>query len=117
MCPGANGFLMIADFDHYNRCLDEAERTSVLRFFLSQSRKVWLPTRLALYVSWRLFRRKMDLARVSRQAEGDTDWYHWGLDAACASLTNHGFDIVDRDIRAISRDPIIHFRKHSCGAD
>jgi hypothetical protein len=117
MCPGANGFLMIADFDHYNRCLDEAERTSVLRFFLSQSRKVWLPTKLALYLSWRLFRRKMDLARVSRQAEGDTDWYHWGLDAACASLTNHGFDIVDRDIRAISRDPIIHFRKHSCGAD
>jgi hypothetical protein len=106
MCPGANGFLMIADFDHYNRCLDAAERTSVLRFFLSQRRTVWLPTRLALYLSWRLFRRKMDLVRVSCQADadrttiqGDAGWYHWGLDAACTSLTNHGFDIVDRDIR------------------
>jgi methyltransferase family protein len=118
MKPGANGFLMCADFDKYNRCLDAADRSSLKRFFDYQRRKVWMPVRLAYSVTWNLFRPKMDLSRVSKSweknlcdAEGRTSWYHWGVENACAALLKAGFEVVDPDIGAVSRDPITHFRK------
>ena len=118
MKPSANGFLMCADFDKYNRCLDNADRSSLKRFFDFQKRKVWMPIRLAYSAAWYLFRAKMDLERVSKgreenlcDGEGRTSWYHWGVENACQSLLNAGFEVVDADINAISRDPITHFRK------
>jgi hypothetical protein len=118
MKPGANGFLMYADFDKYNGCLDNADKSSLKRFFDRQTRKVWLPVRLAYSAMWYLFRSKMDLERLSKEreknlcdAEGRTSWYHWGTENACQAISNAGFEVVDPDIEAINRDPITHFRK------
>jgi hypothetical protein len=79
MKPGANGFLMIADFDKFRRCLAAAERTSLLRFFRAQSRKVWQPTRIAYELTWRLYRRRIDLGRPEHQQDvaGRASWYDW----------------------------------------
>jgi hypothetical protein len=33
------------------------------------------------------------------------------MDRACAMLESVGFEIVERDVEVIPRDPIIHFRK------
>jgi len=115
---GANGFLMCADFDKYNRCMDGADRYSLKRFFDRQERKVWMPAKWGYSAAWYLFRPKMDLQRVSKSQEknltdkaGLASWYHWGVDNACKSLTSAGFEVIDADIDAISRDPITHFRK------
>ncbi len=118
MQPGATGFLMCADFHKYIRCLDNADTSSLKRFFDHQKRKVWIPVKLAYSATWYLYRSKMDLERVSPDREknlangsGQTSWYHWGVENACKALVNAGFEVIDADIDAISRDPITHFRK------
>ena len=114
----ANGFLMYADFDKYNHCLDNADSTSLKRFFDHQTRKVWMPVKWAYSAMWHSFRSKVDLERVSKtrahnltDASGRTSWYHWGVQDACRAILNAGFEVVEPDIRAIGRDPITHFRK------
>lgn len=118
MKPGANGFLMVADFDKYSSCQKNADNTSLKRFFDHQTRKVWMPMRLAYSATWNMFRSKMDLECVSKDKErnlsnsaGDTSWYHWGIENACKTLSESGFEVIDQDIDAINRDPIAHFRK------
>jgi phospholipid N-methyltransferase len=118
MRVGANGFLMYADFDKYNYCLDNADRTSLKRFFDHQTRKVWRPVKWAYSGTWRLFSGKMDLERVSKEKtqnlanpSGQTSWYHWGVENACNALLEAGMEIIEPDIKAISRDPITHFVK------
>jgi phospholipid N-methyltransferase len=118
MKANANGFLMYADFDKYNRCLDDADNSSLKRFFDHQTRKVWLPVKWAYSVTWRFFSSKVDLERVSKASEhnltdafGRASWYHWGGQDACRALSNAGFEVVEPDIGAIGRDPITHFRK------
>lgn len=118
MKPGANGFVMYADFDKYNRCLDEYGQTSLKRYFDRQKRLVWLPVRLGYAAAWSLFRSKIDLPRVCKEGgenqcdeKGHASWYHWGVENACSALVSAGFEVVDADIGAVSRDPITHFRK------
>jgi cyclopropane fatty-acyl-phospholipid synthase-like methyltransferase len=116
MRAGSHAFLMIADYDKYNYCLDNADRLSIKRFFAS--RKVWLPARLAYSFTWKCFRSKADMRRVSKSDDLDlsrdadtTRWYHWGVDRACAAIKKEGFQIVEQDTEVIARDPVIHFAK------
>jgi hypothetical protein len=116
MRAGSHGFLMIADYDKYNYCLDHADQLSIKRVFAS--RKIWLPAKLAYLASWNLFRSKADLYRVSKAEDLDlsrdrttTGWYHWGIDRACDAITREGFRIIERDMEVVSRDPVIHFAK------
>jgi len=118
MKRGSRGFLMIADFDKYERCRAHADRLSMGRFLAEQKRKVWAPTRLAFELSWRYFREKMDLEPVSKDREknlqsatGNVSWYHWGLSRACQAMVQAGFEIVEPDAEVCQRDPVIHFRK------
>ena len=115
MRVGSRGFLMIADFDKYNRCLANAERLSIKRIFEDQERKIWRPFRLAYSFAWRHLRSKMDLQPLSkarRQNIGgseDTGWYHWGVERACEALQLAGLEVVESDIEVNPRDPMIHF--------
>jgi phospholipid N-methyltransferase len=118
MKPGANAIIGYADFDQYMRVVSHPEQNSLLRFFLEQKRKVWAPTKLAYFFTWRLFRRRMDLQHVSKEkadnltdAAGRASWYHWGVEAATAAVKRAGLDLVEADLGAISRDPLMHFRK------
>ncbi len=116
MRTGSHAFLMIADYDKYNYCLDHAEQLSIKRFFAS--RKVWLPARLAYSLSWKCFPAKANLRHVSKAEERDLSrevnaigWYHWGLDRACAAISGEGFKVIERDTEVVARDPVIHFAK------
>ncbi len=117
MCSGAQGFLMIADFDKYEQCRANADQLSIGRFLAEQTRKVWMPAKLGYSFAWRNFRSKMDLESVSKSREknlaggGEAGWYHWGIDRACESILRAGFIIADRDIGVCPRDPVIHFKK------
>jgi len=118
MQHGSRGFLMIADFDKYELCRSNANRLSIGRFFVEQTRKVWIPMKLAYSLTWRYFRPKIDLEPVSTSkdrnlgnTEGNFGWYHWGVERACNALTSAGFAIVEPDVEVCPRDPIIHFRK------
>ena len=61
MRAGSHAFLMIADYDKYNYCLDNADRLSIKRFFAS--RKVWLPARLQPVIFIHLEMFSFDAAR------------------------------------------------------
>lgn len=118
MRSGSRGFLMVADFDKYEQCRANADRLSIKRVFDGQKRKAWEPARLGYSLSWRLFRKKMDLEPVSLSRETnlchdvhDVNWYHWGTDRACRALAQAGFEIVEADVEVSQRDPVIHFRK------
>ena len=116
MRTGSHGFLMIADYDKYNYCLDHADQFSINRFLAS--RKALLPARIGYWLSWTFFRSKVDLTRVSKAEDLDasrdlstTGWYHWGIDRACAAIRREGFEVINRDMEVVSRDPLIHFVK------
>lgn len=118
MRRGARGFLMIADFDKYNECLDNADRLSIRRIFADQNRKVWQPVKIAYLLTWKYFRSKLDMERLSKLRRQDPagdggvgSWFHWGVGPACAALKNAGFKIIEADIEVIARDPMIHFVK------
>jgi hypothetical protein len=118
MRDGSRGFLMISDFDKYNRCLDSADQLSLKKLFRWQTRKALLPVGAAYLLVWHLCRPFLDLRRVDKDAErnlvqknGLGGWHHWGLDRACAALEKAGFEIVEADVEVNPRDPIVHFRK------
>jgi hypothetical protein len=118
MRSGSRGFLYIADFDKYERCLANAERLTVGRFLAAQTRKIWIPAKYGYLLAWRFFRSKMDLENVSKSrernlwnSEGNFGWYHWGVDRACPALKSAGFEIVEPDVEVTPRDPVIHFIK------
>lgn len=116
MRAGSHGFLMIADYDKYNYCLDHADQLSIKRVFAA--RKLLLPARIGYWLSWTFLRFKADLPRLNKAGDMDgsrdlstTGWYHWGIDRACESLRREGFQVIERDTEVISRDPVIHFTK------
>jgi hypothetical protein len=97
LAPGANGFLMIADFDKYNALTPLRERYQ--RLLTPQQPPA----------SRRPLLDKSQAALAN--ADGHGAWYHLGVDEACHQLEAAGFLIVERDIDVNPRDPIIHFRK------
>jgi hypothetical protein len=114
MAPGANGFLMIGDFDKYSALSRDIERYSISKV-LRGRRKFALA--LAGYrVGKFLWPSEFGFEPVDkRQAQNLTkgtvaSWYHFGLDEACQYIEEVGFRIVDKDVGVSPRDPVIHFR-------
>lgn len=116
MRPGSHGFLMIADYDKFNDCLDHTDELSIERFF--SSRKIWIPAKLGYLFSFKFFHPKPAQGHASKADDMDTrrdrptsSWYHWGIDRACDAIARAGFSIVERDMEVVARDPVIHFVK------
>jgi hypothetical protein len=68
MLEGARSFLMIADFDKYSTCLDNADRLSLKNILRWQTRKALLPVEAAYLLIWHCFRPFMDLRRVENRS-------------------------------------------------
>jgi hypothetical protein len=113
MRSGGRGFLMIADFDKYNLCRLNSDKTSIRCIF--SARRLLFPMQLAFTIYWYLFRKFLDIRPVDKNKAknlmGKGEWYHWGLDRACATIQRAGFDIIESDVNVNPRDPIIHFCK------
>ena len=107
--PGARGFMMIGDFDKYNRAIDnlrifEAERACHGRRY-RPARWLW---KLIESVS------KPDNLRPIvksplREDPGAITWHHLSTAGACAMLENAGYRVIDPDMGVNHRDPVIHF--------
>lgn len=110
MKSGANGFLMIADFDKYNACHAEPERWSALAALKGGGRR--LPTLrwvIAKFAPEGLVNKPRLIKGVPASETGS--WFHWGTDAAVAALRASGFSVVAPDIMVNNRDPVIHFTR------
>jgi phospholipid N-methyltransferase len=117
MRVGARGFLMIADFDKFNRCMDQPRRLSLERVVAEHTASTWWPIRVAALAAARRIRDRRQWAPLLAGEQSFTDpdgrggWYHLGVDRACMAIERSGFRIVERDIEVVPRDPVIHFQK------
>jgi phospholipid N-methyltransferase len=104
---GASCFIMIADYDQYNKIIDNLPKYSVERVFQIK-RYIFNMLLMKLMHSYKRFRRvnkdEGDLVKPGR-------WYHAGVDRTCQMLENLGYEIISKDIGVCFRDPIVHFRK------
>lgn len=115
---GAQGFAMIADYEKANRSIDQLDRVSPLRVFetCAFSGRRFLPFKLFSRMFFGLIPPLMTSNLSMRNLDEDDTprpgrWYHMGTKRACNMLKNCGFEIVDEDVGALHRDPIIHFHK------
>jgi hypothetical protein len=114
MKKGSNCFWMIADYDKYNRVIQDFDKYSVWKALVPRTPK-FIPLRFLF-----TFLMKAEKIRTPNQhpVMPDKDqeprrgrWYHSGIERTCAMLEETGYQIVDPDVGTIIRDPIIHFRK------
>jgi hypothetical protein len=106
--PGANGFMMVADYDKFNASMRQMDR-------LSASRVTEIRRRLrVLRTLWRTM--GGDVAQPLKDKSEDLAhypgrWYHAGIDRTCSMLEQLGYTVVSPDIGVNFRDPVIQFRR------
>jgi hypothetical protein len=136
---GANAFIMIADYDKANQLRDDPWRYDVISRVISAKRMRLLRV-LDRRIGQGLFgRRSLVLESIGEERQnriarafgirliGRTRltfkdknedlqprpgrWFQAGTDRTVSMLQEVGYEVVNRDIGLITRDPIIHFRK------
>lgn len=112
MKPGAHGFLMIADYDKFNVCMQQYRETSIDKVF---SGPKYMLVRAALRLTLKLSPRKFFFSELKKSNDNGPTvpgaWYHFGVDRACEAITEAGFTVVEQDMGVNHRDPLIHFVK------
>jgi hypothetical protein len=102
---GAHGFILVADYEKFNRTMDNFERFSILRPF------PW-PVRM-LAAAYRRLKphpfTRLPLDGDDRPSPGR--WYNAGTERTCEMLEQLGYTVVEPDMQVNHRDPVIHFVK------
>ena len=80
---GAHCFIMVADYEKYNAAYDKLPNMEKVPILDTNEDQVIRPGR----------------------------WFHAGCKRTCDMLNELGYEILDPDVGASHRDPIIHFRK------
>jgi hypothetical protein len=113
LTKGAHCFISIADYEKYNRSLANIDSLDIINAFLP--RKHYKPIRPVLNKLWKLARKHyIDTTRKNPNEDNIPSpgrWYHAGIERTCMMLEELGYEIIDPDIGAVYRDPIIHFLK------
>ncbi|MBA3331420.1 MAG: class I SAM-dependent methyltransferase [Actinobacteria bacterium] len=105
--PGANCFWMVADYEKVTRSAARANELLIGGRALPRGRRGRLAGRLAgETLPWR----PLDAVEDDKPATGR--WYHAGAARTCEMLASIGYHVVEQDVGAVHRDPIIHFRWH-----
>jgi hypothetical protein len=110
---GAHLFWMVADFDKYRAFIDDRHRRSVawpfVRLFGNRAYRRLLE-RQAREIDDREAAKYRDFLALPEGPEGSW-WYDAGADRTCEMLEAVGYQVVDRDVGADPRSPIVHFVK------
>lgn len=108
---GANCFIMIADYQKFNSTIDNKEKLSIINVLMPKNRfKRWLWN-----LQWKLTKKyRIPNKRFPENEDNEPTpgrWYHAGVQRTCEMLTKIGYEVIDADVGAVHRDPIIHFTK------
>ena len=105
--PGANCFIMVADYDKYNRAVRTWDQLNVCRT---------LPARL--HTARRIYDALLRKDRRPKLLAPDTDdipapgrWYHAGSERTCELLQKLSYRVINSDMGVNHRDPVIHFTR------
>ena len=105
---GAECFIMVADYDKFNACLDNVENLSVYKYLAFQK---------LIRLNWKWYKRRFKKMIGLRhyypesQEPAPGRWFHAGIKPTCSLLSSLGYLVVSEDLGINQRDPIIHFRK------
>jgi len=107
MKEGSHCFIMVADYDKFNKAIDNIRSLSIERAFVGGKH---ILTRML----WKLVGGTKILKHLNKEEDNlprPGRWYHAGCERTCAMLEKYGYKIIDPDIGVNHRDPIIHFIK------
>ena len=135
---GAHGFIMVADYDKANQLMIDPWRYNVIDRVHS-AKRMWLLRALDHFIGKSVGKRSLFLdslaenyknrlarflgirllgktkVRFKDKQEDDVPrpgrWYHAGIERTVALLERVGFEVIERDVDLVPRDPVIHFRK------
>jgi phospholipid N-methyltransferase len=105
---GAECFIMVADYDKFNSCMDNIDNLSIYKN---------LPFHKLISLNWELYKKRFKKAWALRHNYPENQqpepgrWFHAGIRQTCDLLVLLGYEVVSEDIGIVQRDPIIHFRK------
>lgn len=107
--PGAQCFWMVADFAKYRSFIEQ--RPSVAPALESQIGRPWLRrliSRVARQVEDRQLEKYRRFIETPEGPEGSW-WYDAGTERTVEMLTRLGYHVVEADVEADPRSPIVHF--------
>jgi len=112
--PGAHAFVMVADFDKYNRAFMDPKcniSRAVLIEPLNVRRRIW--NRLAALAMQKRYPRESWTLQDKEQGSDPRPgrFYHAGIQETAALLRELGYSVLDVDIGTVLRDPIVHFSR------
>lgn len=109
---GADCFWLVADYEQFNRVVSDLQRYSVWSGAAPVGRRF---SAFRKMLEWLM---RMDNKPQPMKPDADDQpnaeggrWYHAGRDRTCEMLQKYGYEIVDKDVGTVMRDPIIHFYK------
>jgi len=106
LLPGTHGFIMIADYDKFNNAKAKEYE------YIYQILPVKLRPIFKIYNGIESFFRPNEFHdKNENNTISPGRWYHAGIDRTCEMLCKFNYDIVEADVNANIRDPIIHFIK------
>jgi hypothetical protein len=106
---GAECFWLVADYSKLNDARSNPDRYSIW-YNLPRGTPNLVPLRWV----FKLFGFMNKFARLEDDLTDEPfpgRWYDAGVERTCAMLSNVGYEVVDRDVGTLLRDPIVHFRK------
>jgi SAM-dependent methyltransferase len=106
MKRGAHAFIQYADYDKYNKVVNDYSHFSIERIF---ERRLYTPFRL-IYKLIKLLRGD-HLKHLNKEVDSELKWYHLGKIEAGSILESLGYKVIDLDVCVNHRDPVVHFVK------
>lgn len=116
MKPGADAFLMVADYHKHNAFVHSLGRQNALVALLPRRRHP-LIRRLGAglirrYSDWDSHRRGVHYLSLNEDdAPRPGRWYHAGGAETSSVLRDVGFEVLDADMGVDPRSPVVHFRR------
>jgi hypothetical protein len=104
--PGANCFIMVADYDKCNRAVRAGKWLSVSRALPARLRAV-----RRIYDAFSKDRRMKLLAPDTDDIPTPGRWYHAGTERTCELLQKLSYRVINPDMGVNHRDPVIHFTR------
>ena len=109
--PGAQCFILVADYEKLNRAVDNMEKLSLVRLLPPKLRPLG---RLGLSLLYKTVKKGYKLGKLPLDEDkvpSPGRWYHAGTDRTCAMLTKLSYRVIQPDMNLNYRDPVIHFTK------
>lgn len=112
--PGATCFIMVADYDKYNKSFKEIDKH--IGTIQGLEKNLHEPEHPVIRLLKRVFKTKYYSFQYQEDKNEDNiprpgRWYNAGIERTCKTLEQLGYKVISRDLEIIARDPVIQFTK------